>query len=81
MHQPNHAMVKAADSLMGEYGDAMSEAVFSSPGSKAQSNPLDEDHKKLLLVGALGLLSFFMLRHCEVGPFSPLDQEDLGRSL
>jgi len=64
MHHPNHAMVNAADSLMREYGDAMSAAVFNTRPASAKPNPEAGMSKttKLILGGAAIAAAVYVLR-------------------
>jgi len=64
MHHPNHAMVNAADSLMQEYGDAMSEAIFNTRHASAKSNPAEgmSTTTKLVLGGAAVAAAVYVLR-------------------
>lgn len=64
MHRPNHAMVNAADSLMQEYGDAMSEAVFNTRPASAKSNPEEgmSNTMKLVLGGAAVAAAVYVFR-------------------
>lgn len=70
MNHPNRAMVNAAHSLMEEYGDAMSEAVFNVGHAPAKTNPghAKDGAMKIILGGAALAAAVYVLRRREIAP-------------